>query len=622
MRRFLIISPLILICLVLAICAGGVTLAAAHPIPSYGSLFPLQDLSEQAVVLFTFNSEKKAELLMDLVELRVQNLEAAAGSSGEVKALSYLDRTLTQALRAVADIPDENSAAVQARLATLVHSIQNGLKSLTVLPDEYLEAFTAFQVKMETLKSVIAGGSFAAAAIDQVLRGQVGDPIQIGGQNSETLLSQANLESSAIPTQLVPFPPGSPGALHQFFPLTGEHSKLFCADCHTGDQYSGLPTACVACHQADEPPNHYPADCSSCHTPDSWQAVTFSHSAFNTSDCVSCHIQEKPANHYNGQCSACHTNAAWTPASFNHAATGATNCISCHSKVAPPNHYQGQCSACHNVNAWKPATFNHGAVGATDCFSCHSSDKPANHFGGQCSACHSTNKWKPATFNHGAVGATDCVSCHSSDKPANHFSGQCSACHSTNKWKPASFDHSLVSNDCASCHNSDKPANHFSGQCSNCHNTNAWEPANFDHSQVSNDCISCHLSDKPGNHFDGQCSNCHNTNAWEPANFDHSQITNNCVSCHLDDAPGQHFTSECSQCHNTNNWGNVNLTHTFPIGHKNADGKCQKCHPSLTAAWSCDSCHPLGQMIEHHEGIPDIAGRCLECHWDGKTHDD
>jgi hypothetical protein len=67
------------------------------------------------------------------------------------------------------------------------------------------------------------------------------------------------------------------------FPLTGGHGSLQCTQCHKGNIFFALPTACVACHFADfqktTNPNHVQAgfstDCAECHTIRAWQGARF-----------------------------------------------------------------------------------------------------------------------------------------------------------------------------------------------------------------------------------------------------------------------------------------------------------------------------------------------------------
>jgi len=103
------------------------------------------------------------------------------------------------------------------------------------------------------------------------------------------------------------------------FPLDGAHIEVACEACHTGGQFAGLSTECVACH----------AD------PD------FHLGAFNTN------------------CAECHSTASWIPARFNLAHPeprvdeegtginhGRTTCRTCH----PATVRSFTCLVCHSDN--------------------------------------------------------------------------------------------------------------------------------------------------------------------------------------------------------------------------------------------------------------------------------
>jgi hypothetical protein len=410
-----------------------------------------------------------------------------------------------------------------------------------------------------------------------------------------------------------------------------------CSQCHTaGTAWKPASFShqgrvdCQGCHTNVKPANHYSGQCSQCHAAGAtWKPVSFNHQG--RVDCQGCHANVKPANHYPGQCSQCHTaGTAWKPASFDH--KDAADCQSCHAAERPANHYPGQCSACHDPGAnWKPVRFNHDLAGpSADCQGCHASQRPANHFQGQCSECHAAGAdWRPVRFNHDRAGPNaDCQACHTSQRPANHFRGQCSACHDPDSgWRAVRFDHDLAGAgaDCQSCHADRRPANHFQGQCSACHNVDGWTPANFNHDTAGADCQGCHEDQRPQGHSGGQCSACHNTNGWQPANFNHETAGADCQGCHEDRRPANHFQGQCSECHTAgSSWGSSTISHTFPINHHGADGSCTTCHPAGTPEWSCFGCHNQGGLERKHseKGISEIAGQCLNCHPTGREDDD
>ena len=86
---------------------------------------------------------------------------------------------------------------------------------------------------------------------------------------------------------------------HSFFPLTGGHAGLNCADCHGGSVQTPVASDCNSCHNADyvSAPDHqilgFPLDCTECHTVARWTPANFSHSfplvGNHNASCITCH---------------------------------------------------------------------------------------------------------------------------------------------------------------------------------------------------------------------------------------------------------------------------------------------------------------------------------------------
>jgi len=579
LRRFLLLSLLLVLFLALLTGGAGYAMSEVTIFHPGNVLFPLQSFAEDQRSALIADPLQQATYRLSLVEQRLLDLAELKGSTGEEQAVEALYTALQNMVISMGDLPESELPTLRSRLAELL--AEAGTIVGTLHPDSYKNPEVA-----EILEAYITS-----------LEGMVGKPGQSANQpgtgeliNEEFAQITPDLPggedepvdlASAIDPVVVEFPEGSLGAEHDFFVLEGKHLELSCESCHVDGRYAGTPNLCEDCHDVDKPDPHFDFDCTTCHVPDGWEYVSFDHTISLATDCQSCHSAVMPTNHYSGQCSACHSTIAWIPATFNHKAVNATNCQNCHSAKRPSNHYSGQCSACHSTTAWKPATFNHKAVNTSNCQNCHSAKRPSNHYSGQCSACHSTTAWKPAKFSHSAANATNCQNCH--NRPAGHSGGQCSACHSTSGWRPANFDHKAAgATDCQSCHK--RPSGHSGGQCSACHTTSGWRPANFDHKAAgATDCQSCHQ--RPSGHSSGQCSNCHNTNRW----------------------------------------GDVNVkNHSFPTNHGNANGECSKCHTEGTNNVNCYKCHDKGKMENKHaeKDIFNIAGRCLSCHPKGKNDDD
>jgi len=529
MRAFLIRSSIITGFIVLLLSTIGVALALFAPCLPGSVLFPVQNFAEQQMKIIYRDKLSNSNYLLDLVGRRVNDLGIRQGTKFELISLQYLDKSIDRATVAISLVSQEQNDDLRLRLFSLAQSADDGLLQLTHVPFENHDVYISFQSKISVLLQMLNSIDITKNVNSKV------SAVSAGNQQKA---------KSAIPIVysahgLIPFPPGSTGAVHAFYALIGEHAALSCKSCHNSGKYVSTPDKCILCHILKQPIPHYIGECELCHTSISWTDVHFDHNSAAAEDCVSCHDRDKPAEHYNGQCSACHITQNWNQVTFDHAVAGAVDCISCHAKVAPANHFGGQCSNCHNTSNWTSVIFDHS--GFNDCISCHASVAPSNHYSGQCSNCHETSgSWANAHFNHS--GFTDCVACHAGAAPGNHFSGQCSNCHNPNSsWSNASFDHSGNS-DCIACHAGSAPGNHYSGQCSDCHGTTSWSGAGFNHSGFS-DCISCHLKDRPDEHDNGQCSNCHNTQRWgDGGDSGGLGIMNN----------GELLSVSCSSCHQPN----------------------------------------------------------------------
>jgi|CXWL01.1.fsa_nt_gi hypothetical protein len=126
------------------------------------------------------------------------------------------------------------------------------------------------------------------------------------------------------------------------FPLTGAHLGTDCARCHVGGRFTGTPTDCVSCHQANYDrttnPNHrssgFPTDCQSCHTTTTWQGATFDHSRY---------FPITSGKHRNISCATCHTN----PSNYR-----TFSCVNgCHGKSSMDNEHKGKSGYSYDSNA-------------------------------------------------------------------------------------------------------------------------------------------------------------------------------------------------------------------------------------------------------------------------------
>jgi hypothetical protein len=138
-----------------------------------------------------------------------------------------------------------------------------------------------------------------------------------------------NHQASAFPTQCQTchstsaWRPATVDHSKTRFPLTGAHTRVDCARCHVNGRYTGTPTDCNSCHQADYAattnPNHrssgFPVTCRDCHSTNAWRPATFDHDGRyfpiysgahrgKWSSCSECHVSS--GNYKVFECILCH----------------------------------------------------------------------------------------------------------------------------------------------------------------------------------------------------------------------------------------------------------------------------------------------------------------------------
>lgn len=435
------------------------------------------------------------------------------------------------------------------------------------------------------------------------------------------------------------------------FPLTGRHTTVNCASCHT-QGYAGTPKECVSCHQTDYSsttnPNHtaagFPNTCETCHTTAGWTPAQFDHDGpffpiYSGSHrnqwnaCGDCHTNS--SNYQLFSCTTCHEH---NQADMNQEHQGiqgyrweSSACLSCHpdgNAEGAFNHSTSQfpltgshltmeCSGCH--------TSGYTTQPPLDCYSCHQSGyqqtTKLNHalagFSQDCTECHNTTAWATTSFNHAIYAGFTLQN--------SHANKTCVQCHETT--------YSGTSGQCSSCHLSDyqlaQDPNHVAGNysqvCSQCHTDIGWSPATFDHTIVN--------FPLTGRHTTTQCADCHTT-GW-------SNTPNQCNGCHLTDYQnaqnpnhiGAQFPQTCQDCHTSVGWTPATFDHDgqyFPINsgkHRNEwNNDCRSCHEvsSNYAVFTCVSCHEHNRtdMDQEHQGVQGYiyaSSECFACHPDGTS---
>jgi hypothetical protein len=452
------------------------------------------------------------------------------------------------------------------------------------------------------------------------------------------------------------------------FPLTGAHTTVLCASCHTSG-YAGTSTECKACHQknytAAQLPNHtaagLPFDCKTCHTTTAWQPSSFKHSTTGF---------ELTGGHAAVvQCSSCHIGSVTTTS---------PECISCHqaqynnAKGHVASKFPTDCKMCHNSTNWLQTTFNHSTTNfpltgahttvlcaschtsgyagtSTECKACHQKNYTAaqlpNHTAAglplDCKTCHTTTAWQPSSFKHSTTGfeltgghaavvqcsschigsvtttSPECITCHQAQynnakgHVASKFPTDCKMCHNSTNWLQTTFNHSTTNFPLTGAHTTVLCAScHTSGytgtptQCNSCHTTDYNSSTNPNHKTLA---------------LPVTCADCHTTNAgWQPATFAihnnyyaltgaHSLIAKNCTACHN----GNYISTPktCYGCHTTDYKNTTNPAHLaaqFPT-------ECSSCH--TTTAWAPSTFNHDSQHFPIYSGRHKGKWtKCSECH--------
>lgn len=354
------------------------------------------------------------------------------------------------------------------------------------------------------------------------------------------------------------------------FPLTGQHVKLACKDCHSDKvkpKRAELPwsfrrttleltlkaaphlgserSACINCH-AD--PHGSQPKCESCHVTQAWKPSTFTtdrhaqtkfpltgkhlitgcslcHTENKLNDaplqCAGCHV-DRHGGKLGAACETCHSTTAFKPASgFKHELTGF---------ALKGGHARVSCASCHQG---KRGTAMAAAAKPAECITCHQAQHGAE-LGAECGTCHDPEKGpfsaaRGMAFAHEKTGFA---------LERRHVGVRCGACHPAAGPPP--------SEQCGSCHRD--PHHGQAGlACEQCHQADRFRVVRFDHDR----------SGWPlrGKHFTTPCVRCHTGQRWVG-------LTTECWECHAKDAalgkavrPDKHPFGplQCETCH-TSGW--------------------------------------------------------------------
>lgn len=351
------------------------------------------------------------------------------------------------------------------------------------------------------------------------------------------------------------------------YPLTGEHKKVGCYDCHTQKmsdgktiRYTGLAfNACSDCH-SDPHKGAFRQACATCHTTESFFKVSgarFDHSRTEFPllgkhadlKCDQCHAENPHKRNVSGgfgfhienfhQCSDCHADAHG--GQFDNIAGG------------------DKCQNCHNVYGFTPAAYTIADHQKTPF------PLEGAHLAVACSDCHKSGMVRAkSTVQFIWATKITCTTCHS-DVHKGQFAR-------------------IMAKGCVTCHTMD-----------------SWQKLVFSHDKT----------DFPlkGKHAVIACSSCHKKPKDSAVPVKYVGLPTHCYSCHDDPHAGQFaegILTHCGECHTSAGWKDLIFNHDtqsdFPLTGKHVGVPCARCHPTVQVHGK-----PVVKYIN-------IGTRCIDCH--------
>lgn len=398
------------------------------------------------------------------------------------------------------------------------------------------------------------------------------------------------------------------------FPLTNEHARLACTQCHVRRlksgrvSYLGLSANCQSCHKGQHgfTRTELQTRCNTCHQPGqplrNWTLEEWIGPHAATSRVT---LRGK---HTGLRCAECHKGGVMAGRAKPRA------CVDCHPPSHPVAAHTADCERCHPQGGrFKGARVDHTKFGfplagkhAVGCRSCHGKPSPA----------------APRQMTtRGAVRT--CAACHAAVHPVVPDTANCVRCHAAGgSWRGAKFDHARTGFGlfgkhatlrCRSCHKRPGKLRTSDNPCSSCHTHRNAHKSQF--------------ADKP-------CAVCHVEGGTRTTPFDHNRDSRfPLVGFHA----SLTAQKQCARCHPNGIYrtGKLACLNCHEDKHKGTLGEdCQKCHSPLQRfsaprskdfahVWfplegrhkttGCKSCHPAGQYkIGRHA--------CVDCHLKDDPH--
>ncbi|HSM25914.1 MAG TPA: hypothetical protein VK856_13710, partial [Anaerolineaceae bacterium] len=289
MKKTLLIITLISMFVITGSSAAIIAFAEIAPIHPEDKLFNFQNTVEHTLLFLYPDPISKSWYELKILEKRTDDLESVEGLPEEVQRINAVWIELDHVLRQFQMNGSDEDQNLKLRLAKILNKIDEELKQFSYFADQNPSEFLQSQEKIIRLRNLVLDPANSLAKLYDLSQVPQVDRVKVS-----SLTPLQPILTKQIEPHKIPFLPGSAGAEHKFFLLTGKHAELTCEGCHSGLTYAGLPDQCIDCHLSVLPVEHYEGVCTLCHTTDGWVPANFDHSLSIAVDCVSCHLINKP----------------------------------------------------------------------------------------------------------------------------------------------------------------------------------------------------------------------------------------------------------------------------------------------------------------------------------------
>ncbi len=234
MRYRIFVTCLILFMILMLGLSADLALAEAAPFQPDQAIYSLQLLAEQSLVKLNPDPGSRADFALDLLTRRITDLKNASGAAAEIPALSRLDQALDETAQELAPVLPPHATALRQRSILLLNDLQYVIASLAVAPKKDATTYGRVQLKATSFLIILSDPSRPLSALLTQLNA-TGTPVpqEAPTPTRDPIATATIVPPANVDPHIVAFQPGSGGAEHAFWPLTGAHQSLDCQTCHT-----------------------------------------------------------------------------------------------------------------------------------------------------------------------------------------------------------------------------------------------------------------------------------------------------------------------------------------------------------------------------------------------------